>query len=301
LLQPPTDERLRGITAMIAAVAVFSVMDALMKRLSFNYSPMQLSCMRCVASLVFLIVPVARNRNWATLRPGRLGLQVARAVLGIVMLGAFVYAVRHLSLAETYSVFLCAPLLIAALSGPMLGEHLPLRRWCAIAVGLGGVLIILRPAGSGLRSIAGVAAALSTVCYALSALTVRTLGRSNSNAAMVFWFLVLVGMGAGIAAIADWQPIAPGDWPWLAAIGLSGALGQYWITDAFRRAPPSVVAPFEYSAILWGFAIDWIFWSATPTWSLLTGAAVVISSGLYVIWDERRLATLALAAACPPP
>jgi drug/metabolite transporter (DMT)-like permease len=295
------EERLRGITAMIAAVAVFSVMDALMKRLSQGYPPMQLSSMRCFASLVFLIVPVAHARNWATLRPGRLGLQLARALLGIVMLAAFVYAVRRLSIAETYSVFLCAPLLIAALSGPMLGEHLPLRRWLAIAVGLGGVLIILRPAGSGLRSMAGLAAALSTVCYALSALTVRTLGRSNSNAAMVFWFLVLVGTGAGIVAIADWRPIASGDWVWLAAIGISGALGQYWITDAFRRAPPGVVAPFEYSAILWGFAIDWIFWSATPTSTLLVGAAVVIGSGLYVIWDERRLALQTLAVACPPP
>jgi drug/metabolite transporter (DMT)-like permease len=91
------------------------------------------------------------------------------------------------------------------------------------------------------------------------------------------------------------------DLGWLAAIGISGALGQFWITDAFRRAPPSVVGPFEYTAILWAFAIDWIFWSAVPTPRLMTGAAVVIASGVFVIWDERRLAQLALNPSTPQP
>ena len=93
----------------------------------------------------------------------------------------------------------------------------------------------------------------------------------------------------------------PAEWPWLAAVGVAGALGQFWITDAFRRAPPSVVGPFEYTSLLWAFAIDWIFWSASPSMSLIAGAAVVVASGTYVIWDERRSADLALIAASPPP
>jgi drug/metabolite transporter (DMT)-like permease len=82
---------------------------------------------------------------------------------------------------------------------------------------------------------------------------------------------------------------------------VSGALGQYWITDAFRRAPPSVVGPFEYTSMLWAFAIDWIFWSAQPTRALLIGAGVVIASGIYVIVDERRMAQLAMNPGSPPP
>jgi drug/metabolite transporter (DMT)-like permease len=130
---------------------------------------------------------------------------------------------------------------------------------------------------------------------------VRHLGRRNSNAAMVFWWLLMVAVGAGLIAWPDWQGVARADWIWLAAIGLSGVMGQYWITDAFRRAPPSVVVPFEYSAILWAFAIDWIFWNAVPSLSLIIGVAIVIISGLYIIWDERRLAQIVPDPACPPP
>ena len=149
--------------------------------------------------------------------------------------------------------------------------------------------------------IAASAAALATVCYSLSALTVRSLGRSNSSLSMVFWYLLLVGAASGLLAIGDWRPVLGSDWVWLIGIGITGALGQMWLTDAFRRAPPSVVGPFEYTAILWAFAIDWIFWSAIPSLSLVAGACIVIASGIVVIVDERRLAELALNPSSPPP
>ena len=164
------------------------------------------------------------------------------------------------------------------------------------------MLIILHPWSKGLVSLAAAtAAAIATICYSLSALTVRSLAARNSSLATIFWNFTLVGLGSGALALFDWRPVPPADWPWLGAIGVAGALGQYWITDAFRRAPPAVVAPFEYTSILWAFAIDWIFWFATPSASLIAGAAVVIASGTYVIWDERRSADLALISASPPP
>src|SRR5471030_1344345 len=112
---------------------------------------------------------IAWTRSWRTLRPANLPLHLVRAVLGIVMLGTFVYAVRRLSMAETYSLFLCAPLLMTALSVPLLGESVPLRRWLTIGVGLCGVLIMLHPSSTGFVSIAAAAAALSACAYALSA------------------------------------------------------------------------------------------------------------------------------------
>lgn len=293
---------LRGIAAMLSAVCMFSIMDASMKRLSTSYGPFELAFLRCASSIAFVTLPIAWTGKWQSLRPANPLLHLIRAALGIVMLGAFIYAVRRLSMAETYSLFLCAPLLVTALSVPLLGERVPLRRWLTIAVGLGGVLIMLRPTSTGLVSIAAAAAALSAGCYALSAVMVRTLGRTNSSAAMVVWFLLLAGIGAAILAIPEWHAVAPGDWVWLSAVGLSGALGQYWVTEAFRRAPPSVVAPFEYSSILWAFGIDWVFWSVLPSKVVVSGATIVIACGLFIIWDERRLATLAeTAAASPPP
>jgi drug/metabolite transporter (DMT)-like permease len=298
----PSRERLRGIASMIAAVFVFAIMDASLKRLSTQYGMFQVACLRSLSSLAFVTVPLVWRRDWSILRLTSPRLHLLRAVLGILMLGSFVFAVRSLSLAETYSIFLCAPLLMTALSVPLQGERVPPRRWAAIACGLGGVMLILRPSGQAFGSFAAVtAAAIGTVCYALSALTVRTLGKSTSSAAMVFWVLAMVGFGSGLLSLGDWQPIAQAEWPWLALIGLSGALGQYWLTEAFRRAPPSVVGPFEYTSMVWAFAIDWFFWSATPSRGLLLGAGVVITSGIFVIADEHRLAQLALAPGSPPP
>jgi drug/metabolite transporter (DMT)-like permease len=298
----PPHHRLRGISFMIAAVFVFSIMDALMKRLSAHYAPLQIACLRSLSSLVFLLPYIAWRRSWTSLRASAPMLHAFRGLLGITMLASFVFAVRRLTLAQTYSVFLAAPLLMTALSVPIHGERVSGRRWLAIACGMGGVLLILKPWGkSSFSMVAAAAAALATVCYSLSALTVRSLGRRNTSMAMVFWYLGLVGAGSGVLAISDWQPVASPDWLWLAAVGVSGALGQLWLTEAFRQAPPSVVGPFEYTQMLWAFGIDWIFWSASPSATLVIGAAIVVASGIAVIFDERRLAELAINPAVAPP
>jgi drug/metabolite transporter (DMT)-like permease len=294
--------RLRGIGFMVAAVFVFAIMDALMKRLSTHYGPLQIACMRSLSSFAFLLLPIAWRGSWAELKASAPALHALRGVLGIVMLASFVFAVHRLTLAQTYSLFLAAPLLMTALSVPIHGERVTGRRWLAIICGMSGVLLILQPWGQGAFSmVAAAAAAVATVCYSLSALTVRSLGRRNTSMSMVFWYLALVGTGAGLLAISQWHAVELGDWKWLAAVGISGALGQLWLTEAFRRAPPSVVGPFEYTAMLWAFGIDWIFWSASPSAGLLFGAAIVVASGIVIIIDEHRLAELAVNPACSPP
>jgi drug/metabolite transporter (DMT)-like permease len=298
----PTRERLRGIASMVAAVFTFSLMDATLKRLSYDYAPLQVSCMRCLSSVAWLLLVIGSRRSWSQLRATQPLLHAGRCALGICMLTSFVYAVHQMTLAQTYSLFLAAPLLMTALSVPMHGERVTGRRWAAICIGLSGVLVILHPWSRGPVSLtAALAAAGAAICYSLSALTVRSLGRGNSIMSTVFWNLTLVGAGAGLLSMGNWRTIREADWPWLAGTGLAGALGQFWITDAFRRAPPAVVAPFEYTSILWAFAIDWVFWSATPSASLLLGAGIVVATGIYVIWDERRSVDLQLSPASPPP
>lgn len=298
----PAQERMRGITSMLSAVFFFAIMDSLLKRVSSHYGPFQVASLRCGASMLFLLMPVAWRGAWSSLRLNAIHLHLLRAALGAGMLFTFIYAVRQLSMAQMYSIVLCAPLLMTALSVPLLREHVPARRWIAIGVGLCGVLVILQPGASGFGSrIAVLSAAASAVFYALCSLTVRPLSRANSNTSMVFSFLLFVGLISLALALPGWSAILAGDWPWIGAIGLSGALGQSLLTKAFSRAPPSVVGPFEYTSLLWGFAIDWIFWSAVPTHALLLGAAIVITSGIYIIWDERRLADLAYSSAASPP
>jgi drug/metabolite transporter (DMT)-like permease len=285
---------------MAAAVFTFSIMDATLKRLSAHYPPLQVSCMRCLSSIAWLALVIGARHSWGSLRATQPALHLGRAVLGIGMLTSFVYAVNRMTLAQTYSLFLAAPLLMTALSVPLHRERVTSRRWAAIGIGLSGVLVVLHPWSKGPLPLGpALVAGGAAICYSLSALTVRSLGRGNSTMATVFWNLVLVGVGSGLLALADWRPIPAGDWAWLAATGLAGALGQYWLTDAFRRAPPAVVAPFEYTSILWAFVIDWIFWSATPSNSLILGAAIVVSTGIYVIWDERL--DPPMNPASPPP
>jgi drug/metabolite transporter (DMT)-like permease len=286
----PRADNLRAIAAMLAAVGAFAIMDAAMKRLAADLAPAQVTFLRAAASIPFVLAPLLWIGAWQELRPRRPGLYAVRALLGLGMLLSFVYAISHASLADTYAVYLGAPLLVTALAVPILGERVPLRRWLAVGAGLAGVLIVLRPTGETLVTLGGLAAVVSALCYSLNVLTIRVLGRTESSRAMVLWFLVPVALVAGALAVPGWRPIRPEHWGWIALIGLTGAVAQYLITDAFRRAAPSVVAPFEYTAILWAIALDWVLWSVLPGSAVVAGAAIVVASGLYVLYDERRAA-----------
>ena len=279
--------RLRAIGSMIAAVAVFSCMDALLKFLSAYYPPLQVAALRGAASLPFTLLPVLIAGRLRELRPHRWPMHLLRGVLTVILLGAFIYAVRELSLANAYAVFLSAPLIVAALSVPLLGERSSARTWLAIIVGLAGVLIMLRPSAAGLASWGALAALAGAFAYALSALAVRVLTRTESTASVVFWTVSLMTVIAAALAAPRWVTIALRHWPWVMALGLVAAVGQHLLTQAFRMAPPSLVAPFEYSALLWGIAIDRLVWHVLPSARVLAGGSVVIASGLYLIWQER--------------
>jgi drug/metabolite transporter (DMT)-like permease len=279
-------------------------MDAAMKQLVTTYPPMQVACIRGLTSLPFILALTWALGRWRELRPVRWDLHVARGLLFVYMLWAFVYSVRILSLADAYSIFLCAPLLITALSQPVLGERVSGARWCAIVVGLLGVVLILRPTGENLVTLGGLAAFSAAACYAVGALLIRMLSRTDSAPATVFWSLAVMTAIAGVLAWPAWEPLRGEHWSWILTIALAGTVGQQLITDAFRRAAPSVVAPFEYTALLWGVAFDWLLWSVLPDSRMFLGAGIVTLSGLYLIWRERReqtsIASTASAAAEPP-
>ena len=286
--------RLRAIAIMVAAVAVFSFMDMTLKILAAHYPPMQVAALRGAASLPFTLLPVLISGRLRDLRPHRWPMHLLRGALTVVVLGGFIYALKVLSLANAYSVFLSAPLIVAALSVPLLKERLPWRHWLAILVGLGGVLTMLRPDVPGLTSLGALAALIGATAYALSGMAVRVLTRTDTTVSVVFWTIGLMTVFAAVVAAPEWVPIAPPHWKWLLALGLLAAVGQYLLTEAFRSAPPSVVSPFEYTALLWGIGIDRVVWHVLPSARVLFGGGIVISSGLYLVWRER------LAARSPP-
>ena len=280
-------ENLTGILLMLAAMAVLSVMDATMKELVDRYPPLQVAAMRGLVSLPFVIGWVYfRRRGFRTLIEVRWRWHFARAVLAILMLTSFIYALGQMPLSETYAIFFIAPLLITAFSVLLLKEPVDWRRWTAIGVGFAGVLIILRP-GFGAVGLAAIAALIGATCYALNAISVRILGRTDSTEAMTFWFMAMLAIGAGLLAAPNWQPVRMSDASWLIAMGVTGAAGQVFITEAFKRAPVSIVAPFEYSSLFWGVLLDLAIWGELPGPIVFIGAAVIVASGLYLLQRER--------------
>ena len=285
--------RSRAIGLMIAAVAVFSVMDALLKLLSAHYPPLEVAVLRGGASLPFILLPVLITGRWRDLRPHRLAMHLLRGALAVVVLGGFIYAVRALSLANAYAVFLSAPLLVTALAVPLLKEHADARNWLAILVGLVGVLIILRPSVAGLVSIGALAAFVSACAYALSGIAVRVLTRTDSTVSVVFWTFGFLTVFSGLLAAPGWVPLEHAHLRWLLLLGLLAAVAQYLMTEAFRSAPASVVSPFEYTALPWGIAIDRLVWHVLPSARVLCGGGIVIASGLYLLWHQRARAPAA--------
>jgi drug/metabolite transporter (DMT)-like permease len=294
--RPAAGRPLKAIGLMLAAVAAFCGMDAVLKLLSLHYPPMEVVALRGAASVPFMVLPLVFLGRARELKPVRLGMHFLRAMLMLVLLVAFVYAVRVLSLADAYAIFLAAPLIVTALSVPLLGESIEWRRWIAICVGLVGVITMLHPSAASLVSLGALAALVSATAYALSAIALRVITRTDTTASVVFWMIGIMTVFAILIAAPDWVPIRRGDWLLLAALGLFGSLGQHLVTEAFRNAPPSVVAPFEYTALLWGISVDWVVWHVFPTSRVYIGGSIVIASGLYLIWRERTTNSEPIAA-----
>ena len=272
---------------MLAAVASFSLMDAGMKLLSAHYPPLQVTLLRGAASLPFVLVWVLASAGVRSIVPVRWGLHLLRGVLGMVMIGCFVYALRRMPLSTAYTLYFVAPLLVAALSVPLLGEKVGPRRWTAIGIGMLGVVVVLRPGVDGLVSLPGLMVLLAATAYAIAAVTVSLLTRTDTPQSMVVWFLAIMAVGAGLAAIPGWVPLRWEHAALILGMGLAGAFGQIALTSAFMRGDASMIAPLEYTGLVWVIAWDWLLWQTLPDAATWTGAAIIVASGLYLLRRER--------------
>lgn len=271
---------------MLIAVAMFSLMDTTMKLLAVTYPALQVTALRALSSLPLVCLYLGWRGAFGAVLRVRWPLHLLRGALGITMLTLFAYALKLLSLAEAYSIFFIAPTLITVLSVFVLKEKVDAARWCAIFVGLGGVLVVLRPDGSEFFSLGGLAVLGAAGCYAVSAVTGRILSRTDASESMVFWLMILIAAGATILAAPHWVALRGQDWLLLTALAVTGFLGQLAITEAFRQGKASSVAPFEYSALAWGVVLDWVLWRALPDRYTLLGAAIIVASGVYLVRRE---------------
>lgn len=288
---------------MLGAGVLFAVMDAGMKWLAADYPPFQVAALRSLAALPLVAAWVLARGRVRTLLRVHWPLHLLRGVLGVGMMVGFVYGLARMPLSTAYAIVFVAPLMITALAVPLLGEKVGPRRWTAIAVGLVGVLVVLRPTGDGVATTAGLVVVLAALCYSIAAITVRKLALRDSPEAMVFWFLTLLAVFAGSVAAFDWRPVQAGHLWVIGVVGASGALGQAALTQAFRIGEASQIAPLEYAALLWVVVIDLVVWQALPDGRTWLGAAIIVASGLYLIRRERVVGASCAAgsAQTPPP
>jgi drug/metabolite transporter (DMT)-like permease len=294
----PPSGNLRAITAMVAACAMFACMDALLKALSGTYPPLQVTALRGLTAMPLVCLYLLWRRQTGAVFSRRLRwrLHLLRGVITVAMMALFTYGLKTLGLAEAYTLTFVAPLIITMLSVPMLKETVPPRHWVAIALGLGGVVVALRPDQGAFLSIGALAVLAAAVCYAVSNVVGRIISRSEPSATLVFWTTASMALGGGLLSAAQWVDILPAHGPLLAGLAISGFLGQLAISEAFRHGQASAVAPFEYTALAWAVTLDWMVWHAVPDAYTLAGGAIIIASGIYLV---RREAPKQMVAVLP--
>ncbi len=290
------DRPLLGIGYMTAAFVTVAIGDALAKHLISGLPIAQFLVLRSIAVLLLMTPFFVHAGGLRVFRTNRLGLHLTRCVLNSISLVVFFEALRRLELATIFAVGFVGPLFMTALSVPILGEKVGIHRWGAIAVGLLGALVILDPGSGGIRA-AALLAMLSTFLWACSMVIVRRLSSTESDATLMAYINTSLLIVGAIGAPFDWRPVEPTQLGFIAVLSVTLVSGQWLMLRAFRSAPVGVVAPFQYSGILWATLIGWWVWGEFPTTNVWVGAAILIASGLYVMWRERVRAREKAAAA----
>jgi drug/metabolite transporter (DMT)-like permease len=292
---------LRSIAAMLVAVFFFALMDSLLKLLSAHYPAAQVAALRGWTALPLVLGYLAWRRSWRRVWSVRWPLHAVRGVLAVVMLTSFTWGLQSLPLANAYTLFFVAPLLITLLAIPILGERVRPTHLIAVAAGLTGVVIALRPAPGAFLGWSGLAILLSAACYAASAVLGRLACRTDAPDSLVWWSMVALALGGTALAWPHWQPVLASHAPWLLGLAATGFAAQLAITEAFRHGQASAVAPFEYTALVWGVALDAAVWGVWPDAPTLIGASVIIAAGMYLLRHERLHARRELHTGTPHP
>lgn len=282
------NDRIAGLAAMFVAVGVFSFMDAGLKVLSGAYPPAEVAAIRGLSGVPLIIGWAAFSGGLHQLLPVRWGLQIARGLMGVVMIATFSYSIRFLGLTEAYTIYFLAPIIVTLLSMMLLGDRIHGVQWFAIVLGFCGVLIALNPGGNGYTLFASLAMVVSLLTYSFAAVTVKILSRTETMHSMIFSMLGVMGFVALLIALPTWVPIRAEHYGVIALVGITGAVAQYLITVAFVRASPSVVAPIEYTALIWGSILDVTIWHIFPKAQTWIGAAIIIASGLVILRHEAK-------------
>jgi drug/metabolite transporter (DMT)-like permease len=284
---PPATSSGIAILLVVASIVAFAVSDAIVKALAGAYEGPQIILIRSVVALPLIALLLSRARTWRSLRGVQQGWLSLRVVFGTLSYITFIKALEFLPLAETVALTFAGPLFITALSVPLLGDRVGPRRWAAVVVGFVGVVVIVQPGASVFQPEA-LWAVGSAVCYAIAAIGTRKLALRTPTSVILAWVnvYVLVLMAIAVAVFDMWVMPDLVDFLLLCSIGLFSTVGQYLGIEAYRRAQPSLLAPFDYTALVWATLFGFLIWDELPTWTVVGGSAILVASGLYILHRE---------------
>ena len=278
-----------GIMLMIATTFVFAMQDGISRHLAGEYNVFMVIMIRYWFFAAFVMSVAARKAGGlrAAAKTSQPLLQAFRAVLLVTEICVMVLAFTILGLIESHAVFTCYPLLVAALSGPVLGEKVGWRRWTAIGAGFIGVLIILQP-GFGVFRIEAIVPLIAALLFALYGLLTRYAARKDSTATSFFWTGTVGSIAMTSIGIWFWEPMTGSDWGWMGLLCITGALGHWLLIRCYEVAEASAVQPFAYLQLVFVSVLGIVVFSETIRTNVAVGAAMIVAAGLFTLWRERQ-------------
>ncbi|ASJ75087.1 DMT family transporter [Granulosicoccus antarcticus] len=278
---------MRGIGLMIVAIGLLCTMDAVAKVLMHRGMPViQILAMRSLVIMPLILLVFATQGKLATLRPTRPLLHACRSLVGFIAPLTFFLGIRHLPLTDAVTVSFSSIFMITLLSIVFLGEKVGLPRWSSIIAGFIGVIIVIGPEGGG--ELGGYLLILiGSAAYAVLFVSGRYLSSTESVASLVFSFNLGVGVVSLLLLPWYWQPQTLDQYGLLLCLALLAVCGHFLLTLAFSISEASLIAPFEYTAVLWALGFDLLIWQIAPSATTSIGAIIIISSGLYIVYRER--------------
>ncbi len=277
-----------GIALMIATTMVFAFQDGISRHLASEYNVLMVVMIRYWFFAAFVIALAARSRGGlrAAIRTDQICVQILRGVLLASEVCVAVLAFVLLGLIESTAVFISYPLLIAALSGPILGERVGWRRWSAIAVGFIGVMIILEP-GWGVFDPAAIVPFIAATMFAIYGLLTRYVARRDPASTSFFYTGVAGAVVMTAVGVWFWEPMIAPDWGWMAVLCLTGVSGHWLLIRCYEAAEASAVQPFAYFQLMFVSIIGITIFGETIRLNVAIGAGLIVAAGLFTLWRER--------------
>lgn len=283
------NERL-GILLMIITTIVFASQDGLSKYLATEYNVYMVVMIRYWFFAAF-VISMSSRRTGGIKRVAKTKspiLQIFRSLILVAEMCITILAFTLLGLAETHAIFASYPLIIAMLSGPILGEYVGWRRWLAICVGFIGILIILNP-GNGIFSPYALVPLAGAILFAIYGLLTRYVGQYDDSSTSFYWTGVVGSIAITVIGLNFWDPVSRSDWSVMLLLSASGVVGHYLLIKCYEVAEASAIQPFAYLQLIWASMIGIIIFGEQITTNVLIGACIIVGAGLFTLWRERKV------------